>query len=203
MPGLIEGGDWNHRGGFQVRDNPLYLLVAFSIVFVAIWRKRISHRRQLRRAQTDIKKLEELVKDLRKDDNKESNKRENVLGSEDTSGDSVINENKTEVAEGGENGPPAEKKPRRKRGQRGGKNNKRKVGFAEPTTEGEDDDHGENNEDIAPPPLLKDPPRELPQNDQGNYTIDGLTVTDKLLGTTFFLELFLHVRFWKPRNICI
>jgi len=98
----------------------------------------------------------------------------------------VVNDNKAEAAEEGENGPPAEKKPRRKRGQRGGKNNKKKVGFAGTTTEGDDDEHDENNEITSP--LPKDPAQDMPLNDQGNYTIDGLTVTDKLLGNLSLCE---------------
>jgi hypothetical protein len=60
------------------------------------------------------------------------------------------------------------------------------VGFVEGTTDVDEEDLG----DIASSYVqLQSPtpvPRELPMNDQGNYTIEGLTITDKLLGTSLF-----------------
>jgi len=181
MPGLIEGGDWNRSSQFRpLKDNPMFLLVGFLVVFLAVWRKRFSHRRQLRRAARSFAMAQQVLQEALDKDVKEAEKTDIDPVQDETSSNHVVNDNKAEAAEEGENGPPAEKKPRRKRGQRGGKNNKKKVGFAGTTTEGDDDEHDENNEITSP--LPKDPAQDMPLNDQGNYTIDGLTVTDKLLG---------------------
>src|SRR5271156_3785501 len=68
MPGLIEGGDWNRSSQFSpLKDNPLFLLVGFLVVFLAVWRKKASHRRQLRWAARNFAAVQEVLQEALKE----------------------------------------------------------------------------------------------------------------------------------------
>lgn len=181
MPKLIEGGDWrnkNHGPMSSLTENPLLLLAAFGIILLAIWKRhaltsfRFGIRRGVVETAPEAPEEIEIVE-------KQPLIDENVLGG-------AAEERRTEVVEVQENdetAPPPERKQRRKRGTRGGKNNKKKVGFVEPTTDVDEEDHveSEGNGDVHNPPN-NITSKDIPVSDQGNYTIEGLTITDKLLG---------------------
>jgi hypothetical protein len=108
-----------------------------------------------------------------------------------------------DVPENDDTAPAPEKKPRRKRGQRGGKNNKKKVGFVEATTDVDDEEQGEGGDGngYIHVSLPKEVPKDIPVNDQGNHAIDGLVVTDKLLGISLLNVLTNRQR--KSGHICL
>jgi hypothetical protein len=108
-----------------------------------------------------------------------------------------------EVQENDEISPAQEKKPRRKRGQRGGKNIKKRVGFVEPTTDVDEEEPGDpgDRNGYVHVALPKEISKDIPVNDQGNHAIDGLVVTDRLLGTTLHSSLTYRKR--QSRHFCL
>jgi serine/threonine-protein kinase/endoribonuclease IRE1 len=171
MPKLIDGGDWQNSPQRQmnsITENSLLLLVALVIFLLVIWKRQVLTHVDMRRRTLAAKDIVQSHMNVISDDKLPvSNEHADDRGSSQITADA-------QVQEINDNNPALEKKPRRKRGQRGGKNNKRRVEFVEPTTDGDEEKRDDNEAD----PL----PRDLPLNDQGNHTIDGLTVTDKLLG---------------------
>ena len=182
MPKLIEGGDWPNRqpGHSTLTYNPLLIFAALGVFLLMIWKRQSLAgigfgRRTSPAVSSDERKIEERSQEIITEKQPVEN------------GDVDDPEAKVETTEPGadENAPAQERKPRRKRGQRGGKNNKKKVGFVEPTTDVDDEEQGENGGTngfvhVQPP---KEIPKDIPLNDQGNHSIDGLIVTDKLLGS--------------------
>jgi len=188
MPKLIEGGDWENRHQVTtIRENPLLLLAALGIFLLAIWKRQLFSSAAFGRRATSLQTTNTIPQESATIDkslpplpvSKEELHREpegiiEVIDNLDND-DSPVS---------------AEKKPRRKRGQRGGKNNKKKVGFVEPTTDlDEENDAIDVNGfvHVIPP---KEPLRDDQVNDQGIQIIDGLTVTDKLLGVCKSLQKF-------------
>jgi hypothetical protein len=184
MPKLIEGGDWQktHHGHMHViKDNPMLFLAALAILILAIWKRRALASVFFRR-RTSV--VEDIIETPPAEEDEEITIEKQPLLNRDVQDDVVLQEATMDVidAQGRNDVPPApDKKPRRKRGQRGGKNNKKKVGFIEPTTDVDEEDQGD--EGFAQVASSSAIPKDIPLNDQGNHTIDGLTVTDKLLGS--------------------
>jgi len=181
MPKLIEGGDWQNKHHGQmglIKDNPLLLFAAIGIFIWAIWKRQTLARMSFGRRNTVVENIEE-------------NPQEIVIEKPPVPIEQVPKEiqattrtDVVEVQEIDEAAPAPEKKPRRKRGQRGGKNNKKKVGFTEDVDE---EDQEEEVNGFVQVPTSNAIPKDIPLNDQGNYTLDGLTVTDKLLGIYLYL----------------
>jgi hypothetical protein len=183
-PKLIEGGDWQSGGHEQmglIKESPLFILAALGIFLLILWRRHILPNVSFGRGTSTVVKdvldipveiypvdpvIELLVKEDAQIDTQEETKVDII-----------------EVQENDEAAATVDKKPRRKRGQRGGKNNKKKVGFVEPTTDVDEEDHGElDGSGFVKIASSKEIPKDIPVNDQGNHAIDGLIVTDKLLG---------------------
>ena len=167
---LIEGGDWQkvHRDHLVLRRR--FLIGLLVIVFIVVfWRRR------RRNAKSKKNEPEMPAKTVLKDETivAAENKADRV-----ENGSIDVHLEDHHPVEANDHGQTVEKKPRRKRGQRGGKNNKKKVGF-EPAAEVEDDQKDDHETEPAP--------KDLVVGSQGNHTVDGLTVTDKLLGS---LHLF-------------
>ena len=188
MPKLIEGGDWQHRHGHSHHTHSFLVILSLTIIFLAIWKMRRFPRARFRRRNNDENAVEEngieIVPTLPPPRVEELDEKMPLVSSGE--GPEAVVEPKTgniENQQGGETSAP-ERKARRKRGQRGGKNNKKKVGFVEATTDVDEEDSADianGYVQIQHPTLVL---KELPMNDQGNYTIEGLTITDKLLGRT-------------------
>ena len=179
MPKLIEGGDWQntHHGHMNlIKDNPMLILVALVLLILAIWKRQVitsvAFRRRTGMVENTIEAPEEEI--LLEKQPIPNGEVQDEVGDE-TTADVVDVQGSDETA------PAPERKPRRKRGQRGGKNNKKKVGFIEPTTDVDEEDQGDENGHIQAS-SSNAIPKDIPLNDQGNHTIDGLTVTEKLLG---------------------
>ena len=187
MPKLIEGGDWQHRHRHSHHKHPLLFILVLVLIFFAIWRKRSFRFGRRRNEGTAIEESGIEITPTPPPREEEFSEKIPLVSSGE--GSEVVDEPKTESIEHQQNGESSapERKVRRKRGQRGGKNNKKKVGFVEPTTDIDEEDladlAGGYVQVQSPPPA----PRELPMNDQGNYTIEGLTITDKLLGMSTLL----------------
>jgi hypothetical protein len=183
-PKLIEGGDW-HNGGHEqmglIKESPLFVLAALGIFLLILWRRHILPSVSFGRGTGSV--VENVVKIPEQNDPVDSVIESSAM--EDAQVDTK-EENKVdivEVQEIDEAAATVEKKPRRKRGQRGGKNNKKKVGFVEPTTDVDEEDHGETDgTGFVKIASSKEIPKDIPVNDQGNHAIDGLVVTEKLLG---------------------
>lgn len=181
MPKLIEGGDWqNTHHGHIIKDNPMLFLAALAILILAIWKRQALTSVAFRR-RTGV--VENVIETPPVEEDEEITIEKQPLLNRDVQDHVVPQETTMDVVDAQESNevPPApEKKPRRKRGQRGGKNNKKKVGFLEPTTDVDEEDQGDEGfVQVASSSAI---PKDIPLNDQGNHTIDGLTVTDKLLG---------------------
>jgi hypothetical protein len=190
MPKLIEGGDWQRRHRHSHHKHSLVFVLALIIIFLAIWKRRSFPRVRFGRRRNIANAVEENAIEITPTpppprEEEYSEKMPLVSSGE---GSEIVDEPKTESVENQQNGEASapERKVRRKRGQRGGKNNKKKVGFVEATTDVDEEDLADVASSYvrvqSPTPV----PRELPMNDQGNYTIEGLTITDKLLGMIFF-----------------
>jgi hypothetical protein len=178
MPKLIEGGDWQSRHHGQmglIKENPWLLFAAIGIFFWAIWKRRTLMSVRFRRRNTVVENIEETPQEIVIEKPPVPVEQLSNEIQEATRPDVIV-----EAQENDEPAPAPEKKPRRKRGQRGGKNNKKKVGFTEDV---DDDDQGEEANGFVQVPMPNAIPKDMPLNDQGDYTLDGLTVTDKLLGT--------------------
>jgi hypothetical protein len=177
MPKLIEGGDWQSRHHGQmglIKENPLLLFAALGIFILAIWKRQTLMNMSFRRRNIVVENIEETPQEVVIEKPLVSN---NEVANEiqgTTRTDVVV-----EVRENDEAAPALEKKPRRKRGQRGGKNNKKKAGFTE---DGDEEDQGEETNALLHEPISNATPKDIALNDQGNHTLDGLIVTDKLLG---------------------
>jgi serine/threonine-protein kinase/endoribonuclease IRE1 len=186
MPKLIEGGDWQHthEGRLNViKNNPMLILAALGILILAIWKRhaiaRVAFGRRTGVLENAIETPEDEEITMEKEPMLHGSQDE--IPSEETSVDVVDMQQNHELEPGPEPAPAPEKKPRRRRGQRGGKNNKRKVGFIEPTTDVDEEDPVDENGYVQVASSSASP-KDIHLNDQGNHTIDGLTVTDKLLG---------------------
>jgi hypothetical protein len=185
MPKLIEGGDWQRRHQNSHHKHSLLFVLALVIIFLGIWKRRSFPRIRFGRRRNNGNAIEESGIEITPTppprEEEYSEKMPLVSSGE---GSEIVDEPKTESSQNQQNEEASapERKVRRKRGQRGGKNNKKKVGFVEPTTDVDEEDLADVSSSYvqvrSPTPV----PKELPMNDQGNYTIEGLTITDKLLG---------------------
>jgi hypothetical protein len=183
MPKLIEGGDWqNAHHGNLIKESPLLLLALLGIFILAIWKRHALSsvgfgRRDAMVENINIEPLE-ITTDKNPLPNGKIHEVEKVK--------SDVKSDVVEVQENDEISPAQEKKPRRKRGQRGGKNIKKRVGFVEPTTDVDEEEPGDpgDRNGYVHVALPKEISKDIPVNDQGNHAIDGLVVTDRLLGTT-------------------
>ena len=206
MPKLIEGGDWQHRHRNSHHKLSLFALLALAIIFLAIWKRRSFPRVHFGRRRNQEPAIEEsgieITPTAPPHEEEISEKMPLVSSGE---GSEIIDEPKTESIENPHNGESSapEKKARRKRGQRGGKNNKKKVGFVEPTTDVDEEDITDLATNYVQVQVPTPAPRELPMNDQGNYTIEGLTITDKLLGMNTLVTTVNFNRQWKSGDFCI
>lgn len=183
MPKLIEGGDWETRQQVStIRENPLLFFAALGIFLLAIWKRQLFSSVAFGRRSTPIRTptapqeivtIEKALPPVPVANGDVHTKPEEAVV------EPIDNHDNDEAA------VAAEKKPRRKRGQRGGKNNKKKVGFVEPTTDVDDENDAADGNGFVHVTIPKEPLRDglVNINDQGNQVIDGLTVTDKLLGS--------------------
>ena len=190
MPKLIEGGDWQRRHRHSYHKHSLIVVLGLIIVFLAIWKRRSFPRVRFGRRRNIANAVEENAIEITPTPppprEEEYNEKMPLVSSGE--GSEVVDEPKTESIENQQNGEASapERKVRRKRGQRGGKNNKKKVGFVEGTTDVDEEDMADITSSYVQVQSPTPVPRELPMNDQGNYTIEGLTITDKLLGMSLF-----------------
>lgn len=184
MPKLIEGGDWQSRHHGQmglIKENPLLLFAALGIFILAIWKRQTLARMSFGRRNEVVENIEETAQEVVVEKLPVPIEQVSNEVPEATRTDVVV-----EIRENDEAAPALEKKPRRKRGQRGGKNNKKKAGFTE---DGDEEDQGEEVHGFVQVPLPNAIPKDIPLNDQGNHTLDGLTVTGKLLGMYLCLRI--------------
>ena len=191
MPKLIEGGDWQRRHRHSHHKHSLIFVLGLIIIFLAVWKRhsfprvRFVRRRNIANA-ADENAIEITPTPPPPPREEEYNEKMPLVSSGE--GSEVVDEPKTESIENQQNGEGSapERKVRRKRGQRGGKNNKKKVGFVEGTTDVDEEDLADVASSYVQVQSPTPVPRELPMNDQGNYTIEGLTITDRLLGMSLF-----------------
>lgn len=176
VPPSIDAGEWqnkDHSAGL-LKEGRLLLLALLGIFFLLFWKRRFLSNLAFGRSFT-IKNTVENPQDavvLEKAPEEVGEAQETVAI--EAAGDVDSQEIDEAV--------PVLEKKRRKRGQRGGRNNKRKVGFAEPTTDIDEDELGQNKNEPNHGMLAKGIPKESPVNDQGDLPIDGLVITDRLLG---------------------
>ena len=199
MPKLIEGGDWQHRSHGEmglIKENPLLLFAALGIFILAIWKRQVLASVTFRRRNAVVENIEETPPEIIVEKSPIVVEEVTNAVPKATRSDAVV-----EAHENDEAAPAPEKKPRRKRGQRGGKNNKKKVGFTEDVDE---EDQGDEPNGFVQVPLPNGIPRDIPLNDQGNHTIDGLTVTEKLLGIYACICLRINqCRQRQSRDVCL
>jgi hypothetical protein len=177
MPKLIEGGDWqNARHGNLIKESPLLLLALLGIFILAIWKRHALSSVGFGRRDAIVENIDTEQLEITAEKNPVPNGKIHEV--------EEVKSNVVEVQENDEASPAQDKKPRRKRGQRGGKNIKKRVGFVEPTTDVDDEEPGDpgNGNGYVHVSLPKEAPKDIPVNDQGNRAIDGLVVTEKLLG---------------------
>ena len=227
MPGLIEGGDWQqaHRGMGRlnvVKEHSLWVMVTLLLLLFAFWKRKALMSGTLFRGldRTPTIVAEEAAAETRNEETVPLTEKKGLDDEAHVAAPSTVS---------AEDAPALPEKKRRKRGQRGGKNNKKKVGFVDAATDVDDDDQGEIGEPSGAVQVSNSPtagPKDSLTNDQGNHNIDGLTVTDKLLGSPshplpalerFFIFLgfeFITSRYgftsvtnfcrqWKSRNVCV
>jgi hypothetical protein len=182
-PKLIEGGDWqNARHGQMntIKESPLLLLAALGIFLIAIWKRQALSSIGFARRNAIVENVDsEPVREILIE--KVTGLSNEIHKVDEHKADVEIQQNDDSI-------PAPEQKTRRKRGQRGrgGKNNKKKVGFVEATTDVDDEDQGDPDDGngyvhVSRP---KEIPKDIPVNDQGNHGIDGLTVTENILGNS-------------------
>jgi len=184
MPGLIEGGDWQkeHQGHGTldvVKEHLLWVMVALLLMLLAFWKRKALMSGTLFRGSksTPTVVAEEAAAETRNEETVPLTEKPSLDDESPVGGPSTPSP---------EDAPALPEKKRRKRGQRGGRNNKKKVGFVDATTDVDDDDQGEVGEPNGTVQVANSStagPKDVPVTDQGNHTIDGLTVTDKLLGS--------------------
>lgn len=178
--GLIEGGDWQnaHRTGKLdvVKEHSIWIMIVLVLLLFVIGKRKF-----LRSRFHGVSRPQPITTtESPTQTNKETTpltEKINLDGEEGSADGPSSGEGTSAAAD--DEVPAQPEKKRRKRGQRGGKNNKKKVGFADP--DGDDDDQGENGEPNGTVQAVAIP-KDIPLNDQGNHNIDGLTVTDNLLG---------------------
>ena len=197
MPGLIEGGNWQeaHRGVVRlnvVKEHSLLVMVALLLSLFVFWKRKALMSgtlfRGLNRTPTIV--AQEASAETRNDETVPLTEKENLDDEAPVAGPSTVS---------ADDAAALPEKKRRKRGQRGGKNNKKKVGFVDATTDVNDDDQGELAEPNGTVQVFNSStagPKDIITNDQGNHNIDGLTVTDKLLGSPSHpLPVLKHIFF--------
>jgi serine/threonine-protein kinase/endoribonuclease IRE1 len=203
---LIEGGDWQNKREEKIntiKENPVFFLAAFIVFVWLLWKRKSLTTSNLLRKKAPVKVIEKPTEEVEITPEpiiSIPNGNAIEITPEDKKTDGNKTEDPRETQESEEANPSIEKKPRRKRGQRGGKNNRKKVGFVEPVTDVDDDAaEGENGFVHVSHPK---PSPELSVNDQGHRVIDGLIVTDKLLGSGS-QGTFVYEGIWDGRSVAV
>ena len=181
MPKLIEGGDWENRHQVTtIRENPLLFLAALGIFLLAIWKRQLFSSAAFGRRAASVQTTNAIPPQENVSIDKSLPPLPVSKGEFHTESEGIVEA--VDTLDNDEGALAVEKKPRRKRGQRGGKNNKKKVGFVEPTTDLDEENEATDVNGFVHVTSPKEPLRDDQVNDQGIQIIDGLTVTDKLLG---------------------
>jgi hypothetical protein len=168
---LIDGG----RQQGQFRENSLFVLVAIAIVLFGFWKRQALMGGTLFRGLNRTlvvdghEVLEETIESIPLTEKSPLEDEVPVAGPSRGEGMSASPVNDPAALN--------PEKKRRKRGQRGGKNGRKKVN--EPMTE---IDVGEYNDKQQFNASTGAATKELCSYDHGTHTIDGLTITDNLLG---------------------
>ena len=191
-PGLIEEG--HHSGRY--RESSLFVLVAIAILVFGYCKRRALIRGTLFRGLSTAlivdgqEILEESIESIPLTEKLPEDEIP-VAGpstTEDMSASPVNDPN-----------PSNPEKKRRKRGQRGGKNGKKKI--LEPMAEVDVGEYSDKHRLVA---STSADAKELSTYDHGTHTIDGLTITDNLLGATHspnpLAKTNMCYRQRKPRN---